>query len=609
MAIHQTRTIIERQPLRLWPGIIAVSLQALLWMIAPLAFDAGILIAAGGSAALGLLVAIWWLFFSRAAWFERIAAVVMIVSAISATYFFVHPSVSNGMMGGMLPVYSVPLWSIALVGWAVTSHRLPGSFRLPAMAVAIAFACALMTLLRTDGIKGGGAQLHWRWTPDAEARLLAQGNDEPVAPAVAPAATEAPKDAASLPAAAASAPSATEASEETATAPAAIVKAEWPGFRGADRDGVVHGVRIETDWSQKPPVALWRKPIGPGWSSFSVRGSVIYTQEQRGEDEIVSAYDIATGTPVWRHRDAARFWESNGGAGPRGTPTLGQDGRVYSFGGTGILNALDGASGKVIWSRNAASDVKANIPDWGFSSSPLLVGDLVVIGIAGQLAAYDRATGEPRWQGPEHGFSYSSPHLVTLDGVEQILLPGEGGTISVAPDGTVLWNHEWSGGTIIQPARTTDGDVLVSGLGGGVGAGIRRIAVARTDEKWTTQERWTSTGLKPFFNDYVIHDNYAYGFDGSILASIDLKDGRRMWKGGRYGNGQLVLLADQGLLLVSSEDGEVALVRAMPDQFTEVARFKAIEGKTWNHPVVVGDVLLIRNGEEMAAFRLPRATN
>jgi outer membrane protein assembly factor BamB len=365
-------------------------------------------------------------------------------------------------------------------------------------------------------------------------------------------------------------------------------------------------VSIATDWSQRPPVELWRKPIGPGWSSFAVRGDVIYTQEQRGEDEIVSAYSLRTGEPVWRHRDPARFWESNGGAGPRGTPTLGDDGRVYAFGGTGILNSLDGASGKTMWSRNAASDVKANIPDWGFSSSPLLVGDLVVIGIAGQMAAYDRATGAPRWRGPAHGFSYSSPHLVTIDGVDQILLPSASGTTSVARDGTVLWNHEWAGGTIIQPGRTPDGDLLLSVLGGTGGAGIRRIGITRTDGKWTTQERWTSTGLKPYFNDYVVHNGHAYGFDGSILASIDLKDGKRIWKGGRYGNGQLVLLADQDVLLVASEEGDVALVGAKPDQYTELGRFKAIEGKTWNHPVVVGDVLLIRNGEEMAAFRLPR---
>jgi outer membrane protein assembly factor BamB len=195
---------------------------------------------------------------------------------------------------------------------------------------------------------------------------------------------------------------------------------------------------------------------------------------------------------------------------------------------------------------------------------------------------------------------------MTIDGVTQILYITNAGLTSVASDGTVLWEHDWPGGAIIQPARMGEREVLFSVLGGAMGgAGTRRLSVDHSTGKWNVQERWTSNGLKPFFNDYVVHKGYAYGFDGSILAAIDLNDGKRAWKGGRYGDGQLVLLADQDLLLVTSEEGELALVRAAPDQFTEVARVNGIEGKTWNHPVLVGDVLLVRTGEEMAAFRLP----
>jgi outer membrane protein assembly factor BamB len=304
------------------------------------------------------------------------------------------------------------------------------------------------------------------------------------------------------------------------------------------------------------------------------------------------------------HSDSARFWESNAGAGPRATPTV-SNGRVYTFGATGILNALDARDGSVVWSRNAALDTKKKIPGWGFASSPLVVGDLVIAATAGILAAYDLDTGKPRWIGPTGGWGYSSPHLATIDGIVQILLLNGKGAISVAPaDGTLLWKHDWKSDGIVQPAVIADNDILIGSGAGDVEVGMRRIAVAHGVGAWRVEERWTTNGLKPYFNDFVVHDDHAFGFDGRILACIDLKDGQRKWKGGRYGNGQLVLLPDQDLLLVLSEEGELALVAATPEQFKELARFPAIEGKTWNHPVLVGDVLLVRNGQEMAAFRL-----
>jgi len=381
------------------------------------------------------------------------------------------------------------------------------------------------------------------------------------------------------------------------------MRAEWPGFRGPRRDGIVRGVRIKTDWSGSPPVQLWRRQVGPGWSSFAVSGDLLYTQEQRGNNEVVACYRATNGQPVWTHRDAARFFESNGGAGPRATPTF-CNGRVYTFGATGILNALNASNGAVVWSRNAAADTGTEVPTWGFASSPLVVGDVVIVAAAGQLVAYDLTTGSRRWLGPAGGGSYSSPHLLTIDGVEQILLMSEASATCVAlADGKLLWEHRWPGNAIVQPALTADGDVLISSQG----SGTRRIAVAHGPGGWTVEARWTSNGLKPYFNDFVVHKGHAFGFDGRILACINIEDGKRKWKGGRYGNGQLVLLPDQDLLLVLSEEGELALVSATPDQFTELARFQAIEGKTWNHPVLVGDVLLVRNGQEMAAFRLSPA--
>jgi outer membrane protein assembly factor BamB len=370
---------------------------------------------------------------------------------------------------------------------------------------------------------------------------------------------------------------------------------------------VIHNVQIKTDWSQAPPIQMWRRAVGPGWSSFSVRGDLLYTQEQRGDEEVVACYRVSTGEPVWRHRDPIRFYESNGGAGPRGTPTI-HGNRIYAMGATAMLNALDANTGKVIWSRKAADDTKRDIPMWGISSSPLVVNDVVIVAVYGTLAAYDINNGNLRWVGPQHGGSYSSPQLARFDGVDHVVILSSPGAVSVNPtDGKLLWEHKWEGGAIVQPAMTEDGDILINAMAATGGIGTRRLSINKTDGGWNVEERWTSNGLKPYFNDLVVHKGHAYGFDGAILSSIDLADGKRKWKGGRYGNGQLVLLADQDLLLVISEDGELALVSATPDQYKEIARIPALNAKTWNHPVIVGGVLLIRNGEEMAAYRLPLA--
>jgi outer membrane protein assembly factor BamB len=369
----------------------------------------------------------------------------------------------------------------------------------------------------------------------------------------------------------------------------------------------VRGVTIATDWSASPPVEMWRRAVGPGWSSFAVSGDLLYTQEQRGDDEIVACYRVSTGEPVWRHRDGVRFWESNGGAGPRATPTL-HDGRVYAFGATGILNALDAATGTVVWSRDVASDTGRRVPDWGFASSPLVVDDVVIVAAAGTLAGYDIATGNPRWKGPSYGGSYSSPHRATIDGVLQVVLLGGPGAISVAPDtGVVLWEHKWGPGPIVQPALMPDGDILVNGQAMTGGARHAPPASHPRRRRVESGRAVDVNGAQAVLQRLRRAQGHAYGFDGNILASISLEDGARRWKGGRYGNGQMILLAEQDLLLVLSEEGEIALVSATPDKYTEVARFPVLDAKTWNHPVVVGDVLLVRNGEEMAAFRMPAA--
>jgi len=603
--------------IRLWPVVVivwlVVSFGAL--MFVPDALLYGLL----GGLVGALAILVWWVFFSRTPWFERLGAIILMALAIVVTKPFLHLSIATAGMGNLFYIYAILLESLGLAVWAVFARRLEGVARWASLVATIVLACGVLTLLRTGGVTGEGqSDFAWRWSSTPEERLLAQtATDigeiagtakmaEPTPLPAAPAEAKTPEE--PLPAAAPEEVAEIGELTKPAPPPAASAErkaeAEWPGFRGPARDGVIPGVRIETDWSKSPPVELWRRPIGPGWSSFAVAGDLVYTQEQRGDDEIVACYNARTGEAVWMHRDAVRFYESNGGPGPRGTPTL-KDGRVYAFGATGILNVLEASDGAVVWSRNVASDADREIPGWGFASSPVVVEDVVIVAASGQLVAYDRATGEARWFGPNGGGSYSSPHLVTIDGSQQVLLQSASGAASFSPaDGTLLWEHPWPGFRIVQPTVIADGALLLNSSDAMGGISTRRIAVAHGAGGWTVEERWTSTGLKPYFNDVVVHDSYAFGFDGAILSCIDLEDGKRKWKGGRYGHGQLVLLREQGLLLVLSEEGELALVEAAPDQFREVARFKAIEGKTWNHPVLVGNLLLVRNGEEMAAFRL-----
>ena len=559
---------------RLWPGVI---LLAAIWFaryvvpaVKPEALTTGVLASGVGV----LLLLAWWLFSSRLPWSDRLLGLGLVVACLAVGRLILHESLATASYGIMYFMVALPVIGLALVVWAAAcSNWAPGKRRLALLGL-IALSTFSWGLVRMNGFAGNiDVDYAWRWSATAEDRLLAGDAEASV--------------------------SGTGAGLDTG--------AGWSGFRGPARDSRLPGTRIAADWEASPPREIWRRPIGPGWSSFAVRGGLLYTQEQRGEEEVVAAYRAADGEPVWQHADEARFWEAIGGAGPRGTPTLAGD-LVISLGATGILNALDAETGALRWSQDTVADTGATIPGWGISASPLVLDDAVIVAASGIPAAYDLATGERRWIGPKGngGESYSSPHRLPAEGGDQILFLRSEGLVGLDSEtGEALWTHDWGGAPIVQPAITEDGDVLVAVSDR---SGLRRLSLERDSAGWRLEEQWTTIRLKPYFNDFVVHRGRAYGFDGRILACVDLETGDRVWKGGRYGNGQLILLEDQDLLLVLSEDGDLALVRATPEGYEEVAKTEALEGKTWNHPVLVGDVLLVRNSEEMAAFRLAQDT-
>lgn len=524
---------------------------------------------------IGLLLLLgWWLWVSPDRWPDRLLAVALPFVGFFLAGFLAHPSAYQAIY-----THGVPIFCLAFLGWALSTSRWSAARRRLALVAVTVVACGAWTLVRTTGVDGDlSTDFEPRWAATAEERFLrSQAATATVAP---------------------------DAEWEGAGA-------AWPGLRGPARDGVLSGVRIGADWSAAPPEVVWRHPVGPGWSSFAVAGDRLFTQEQRGDDEVVVSYVATTGEPAWVHSDPARFWEAMAGTGPRATPTL-SGGKVFALGATGLVNALDAADGSPLWQRDLAADTGAAVPEWGFSSSPLVIDGLVVVhggapdGKA--VVAYDAATGEPRWFAPAGALSYSSVQAATLAGERQLLMLTGDGLTSLAPaDGAVLWDHGWpvqGASRIVQPAILAGGDVLI---GTGFGVGLRRIAVSHDGDGWQTETRWTSTAMNPYFNDLVIHRGHVYGFDGRILACVDLATGERKWKGGRYGNGQLLLLPDQDLLLVLSDRGDLALVKAEPAAFSELARFHAIDGKTWNHPALVDGVVYVRNAEEMAAVRLPDA--
>ena len=391
---------------------------------------------------------------------------------------------------------------------------------------------------------------------------------------------------------------------------AAVAKAEWPGFRGADRMGHSEGPKIATDWKTNPPKLLWKKPVGAGWSSFAVAGSFAFTLEQRAAEESVACYDLNTGDELWAQQWEARFDDPMGGPGPRSTPTL-ADGAVFVAGGSGMLVRLKAGTGEVVWKQDLKALRGRELPMWGFASSPLVTHSVVVVYVGGEgdkgVMAFDAVSGKPRWSAACGLESYSSPQASKILGEEAVLMLSNAGLLVLDPEtGKVRLDYAWKfeGYRALQPTIIGDDTVL---LPTPMSEGTRAIRLSKKEGHLAAEELWTSKDMKPDFTELTTHKGYLYGIDGSMFSCIDLKTGQRKWKDGRYGKGQALLLTSSELLLIAAENGRVALVRADPTAHNELASFPAIKGKTWTHPVVVGDKLLVRNAQEAACYQLPLA--
>jgi outer membrane protein assembly factor BamB len=389
--------------------------------------------------------------------------------------------------------------------------------------------------------------------------------------------------------------------------PAAVTgSTHWTSFRGPDRDGHYRQQPVRTDWGQAL-TPLWKQPVGDGYASFVIADGRAFTMEQRGRREVAAAYDLVTGRELWTSAWNALFQEN--GDGPRATPTW-HDGRLYVLGATGEFRALDGGTGRTLWRTDILADAGARNIDFGMAASPLVVDNTVVVlpgGANGQsVVAYDRQTGKRVWGALDDPAPYSSPMLVTLAGVRQILTFTDRRLVGLSPEnGRLLWELPWRAGNQASQPLIAGPDRVFISAGGGMDAAMLQVA-AGADRQLTVRELWRTNRMNNHFTSSVLHDGFIYGLDESILTCLDASNGDLKWKGGRYGYGQVMLAS--GHLIVLTEQGELALVRADPQAHQEITRFPAIEGKTWNHPAMSDGILLIRNIEEMAAFDLRKGT-
>jgi outer membrane protein assembly factor BamB len=393
-----------------------------------------------------------------------------------------------------------------------------------------------------------------------------------------------------------------------AKAPEKIRPAYWTDFRGPNRAGVYGQTAIETAWPPAGLPRLWKQPIGAGYASFTVGEGRAYTIEQRRNQEAVTAYDVETGRELWAFTYLALFDEILGGPGPRATPVY-HDGLVYSLGANGDFHCLSAKTGKPKWSKNILTGNAATNTHWGMAGSPLIVDEKVIVTPGGKsgnsIVAYNRLTGEIIWRSLNDRAGYTSPILATLAGRAQIVWISAERVVGVAvEDGKLLWEFPFPAQMDMncsQPVVVDDANVLLSSSDAG---GAKLLEITKTGDTFAVRPVWQSNRMKNKFNSSVLYQGNIYGLDEAILACVDAKTGELKWKGGRYGYGQLLLAG--AYLVVLTEQGEIVLVRATPEGHQELARFSAIEGKTWNIPAIDNGLLLVRNANEMACYRLGR---
>ena len=395
---------------------------------------------------------------------------------------------------------------------------------------------------------------------------------------------------------------------------------EWPQWRGPNRDGISDEVGILKEWSPNGPKVLWKVPLGEGFSGISVSQGRVYTMFSEGNDEFVVCLDATDGGEIWRFRSDKNYHEGQGGNGPRATPTIDRD-LLFTISAYGKLYALNAANGQELWSHDLQRKFGSDMPRWGFSTSPLVDGESLLVEVGGKgeksIVAFDKKSSDVVWSSHKDKLGYSSPIAITVKGVRQIICFTGTKLVSVSPtDGTIYWKYPWKTGYDVNAATPVfippDKVFISSGYNKGAAVLQMRVFVSPEDDRAATdqirenqgtvriEEIWKNRKMKNQFASSVLHENYLYGFDNSILKCIEANTGEEQWKSRGFGKGS-VILAD-GHLILLSDRGKLGLAEATPEGYIEKASAQVLSGLCWTAPTLASGKLYVRNEEEIACL-------
>jgi outer membrane protein assembly factor BamB len=379
---------------------------------------------------------------------------------------------------------------------------------------------------------------------------------------------------------------------------------DWPSFRGPQRDGVSTVTGLRSPWPEEGLQPRWSIPLGEGYASVSAAQDRLFTMFAAGEDEYLVSLDAAEGGLLWK-LPLGKKVETEFGNGPRSTPAV-TAGTVYAVGSDLILRAVATEDGKPRWQVDLGERFGAQPPRWGFATSPLVDGDLVLVEAGGGegkgVVALDAASGETRWTALTSSTSYGSPIAATIGGVRQYIVAPSASRLLVGLDreGQTLWSYEWAGGTMAMPVLVGEDQVFVS-ASEDVGGALVRIRRGE-DGAFTAEEVWRNREMKNHFSSSLVYDGHIYGFDGASLKCIDATSGERRWVKRGFGKGSLI--AADGHLIILTDRGRLVLARATPEAFEEAGSFQVLDGKTWTAPALAGGQLYLRDHEKLLSFSL-----